>query len=104
MRIGARRGRAAQFRRAVAKGEIALRRAQENHGARQHELLGDRFHRGSKRDRVERLEIGCGRRRTADGARHGDHDAQYSRCHDLTPWLTAPTKCLWPPAIAAMYA
>ena len=51
MRIGPRRGRAPQLRRAVAISEIALRRAQENHGARQHELLGDSFHRGSQEQR-----------------------------------------------------
>ena len=34
MRLGARRGRAAQLRRAAAESEIALRRAQQNHGPR----------------------------------------------------------------------
>src|SRR5262249_47258882 len=35
---------------------------------------------------VEGLEICCGRCRSAEGARHGNHKCQDSRGHDLTPW------------------
>jgi hypothetical protein len=55
MRVAARRGCAAKLRHAVAEDEIALRRAQQNHGARQQKLLGCRFHGALKRDWVERL-------------------------------------------------
>jgi hypothetical protein len=86
MRIGARRRRATQLRRAVAEYELSLRRAQQNHGAGQHELFGCRFHRVSKCDWVERLEICCGCCRSAEGARHGNHKCQDSRGYNLTPW------------------
>jgi hypothetical protein len=59
MRIGARRGRAAQLRRAAAESEIVLRRAQQNHGPRQQKLLGCRLDDALMCDRLERLEI-CG--------------------------------------------
>src|SRR5262245_66554899 len=63
MRVGARRDRSAKLRRAVAESEIALRRAQQNHGARQQKLLSCRLHGALKCDRVERLEIFCCLRR-----------------------------------------
>src|SRR5262249_60840617 len=72
--------------RAVAEYELSLRRAQQNHGAGHHELLGCRFHGVSKCDRVEGLEICCGRCRSAEGVRHGNQKCQDSRGHDLTPW------------------
>jgi hypothetical protein len=70
MRIGARWGRAAELRRAVAEYEIALRRAQENHGARQQEFLAQRFDDALKRGRFDRLETCCGRCRPAYRASH----------------------------------
>jgi len=76
MRIGSRKRRAAQFRRAVAEHELSLRRAQQNHGAGQHELFGCRFQGVPKCDPVEGLEICCGRCRFAEGARHGNHKCQ----------------------------
>ena len=83
MRVDARRGCAAQLRRAVAESEIALRRVQQNHGSRQQKLLGCRLDNASKYGRLERLEIcGC-LRRPADEARYSGHQAQYSRHHDL---------------------
>ena len=57
-----------QLRRPVAESEIALWRAQQNHGPRQQKLLGCRLHDALKRDRVERLEICCCVRRPADGS------------------------------------
>ena len=71
MRIGLRRRCAAQRRRAGAEDEFSLGRAQQNHGAGQHELFGCRFHAGSKCNRVERPEICCRRGRSAERARHG---------------------------------
>ena len=86
MRVAGRGRRAAQFRRAVAVGEIALRRAQKNHRARQHQLPAQRLHGGLKRGRIDRLEIcrgGCcsGRR-----ARRGNQNSQHSRGHCVSPW------------------
>src|SRR5262245_2459276 len=49
-------------------------------------LLGCRFHAVSKCGRVEWLEICCGPRRCAQGARHGNHKRQDESGHDLTPW------------------
>ena len=68
-----------QLRRAIAESEIALWRAQQNHGPRQQKLLGCRLHDALKHDRVERLEICCCVRRHADGARYRNHNSQYSR-------------------------
>src|SRR5262245_51936709 len=82
MRVGARRDRSAKLRRAVAESEIALWRAQQNHGARQQKLLGCRLHDALKCDRVKRLEICCCPRCPADGARKSNHNAEHSRCHD----------------------
>lgn len=82
MRVGARRIRAVQLRRTVAESEIALWCVQQNHGPRQQKLLGCRVHDALKRDRVERLEICCCLRRPANGARHSNHNALFSRCHD----------------------
>ena len=85
MRVGARRYRHAQLRRAVAESEIALWRAQQNHGTRQQKLLGCRFHGALKRDRVEWLE-GCWCRRPhhADRAHCENRNTQYFACHYLT--------------------
>ena len=82
MRVAARRDRAAQLRRTVAESEIALWRAQQDHGPRQQKLLGCRIHDAFKRDRVECLQICCCLRRPASGARYSNHYAPCSRCHD----------------------
>jgi len=75
VRIGTRRVRDAELRRAVAKDEIALRSVQKNHGTRQQELLCQPFHGGLKRNRIDRLKSG---RRRAHGptgrACHDNHD------------------------------
>ena len=68
MRVGARRDRAAELRRAVAEDKISLRRAQENHGTRQQELLAQRFHDALKRDRFDR----------ANRPRHNNHHALFA--------------------------
>ena len=86
MRAGAWRRRHTQLRRAVAEGKLALRRAQQNHGARQQKLLGCRFHGALERDPVERLERCWRRPHDADGARHDNHDCRYFGCHYLPPW------------------
>jgi hypothetical protein len=85
MRVGARRDRTAQLRRAIAESELALWRAQQNHGARQPKLLGCRLHDALKGDRVERLEICCRLRRSADEARYSNRKPQYSGCHISLP-------------------
>jgi hypothetical protein len=62
MRVGVRRCRHTQLRRAVAESELALRRAQQNHGAWQQKLLGRRFNSALERDPIEWLErvfLGC---------------------------------------------
>jgi hypothetical protein len=70
----------------VAASAEPVRRHACNQGAGHHELFGCRFHGVSKCDRVEGLEICCGRCRSAEGACHGNHKCQDSRGHDLTPW------------------
>ena len=86
MGVGARWDRAAELRRAVTECEIALRRVEENHGARQQELLAQCFHDGLKGDRVEWLEICCRRCRRADRARHRNNNAHSRVIIVSLPW------------------
>ena len=84
MRVAGRGRRAAEFRRAVAVGEIALRGAQKDHRAREQQLLGHRVHGGLKRRRIDRLELCRGGRCSGRGARRGNQNAQDPLGHRAT--------------------
>ena len=85
--IGARRVRGAEFGRPIAEDDVALRRREQDHGAGQHEFLGQVFDGGLKRGRVDRLEARRGRAHGRAGrACRNNHGAHDFLDHYFPPW------------------
>ena len=61
MGVRPRRVRGADLVRAVAEGDVALRRPEQDHGAGEHELLRQPLDAGLKRGRIDRLQPRRGR-------------------------------------------
>ena len=87
--VGARRVRGAKLGRSIAEDDVALRRREQDHGAGQHEILGQAFDAGLKRGRVDRLEPRCVRaHRRARSTCRDNRGAHESSDHHFPPRST----------------